>query len=188
MKYVQGADYLEKVIAPQSGEMLNYAAHSAGDAGWLLDREDLIIDGQKYTARYTFDASNRIAQEQVEYQNTAACDHLISMTAGYTYAGDSLQSVKIHGGYDGFASYRVKSEWKNEVLPQGQVQVQALLTAAPEAAAAIWRYLLDVELTTSVQIYNRPLDDPIRSREELKDAGLARREHYLARRRRAAAA
>lgn len=67
------------------------------------------------------------------------------------------------GGYDGFASYRVKSEWKNEVLPQGQVQVQALLTAAPEAAAAIWRYLLDVELTTSVQIYNRPLDDPIRS-------------------------
>ena len=66
------------------------------------------------------------------------------------------------GGYDGFASYRVKSEWTHEVLPQGQVQVQALLTAAPEAAAAIWRYLLDVELTNSVQIYNRPLDDPIR--------------------------
>jgi predicted acetyltransferase len=66
------------------------------------------------------------------------------------------------GGYDGFASYRVKSEWTHEVLPQGQVQVQVLLTAAPEAAAAIWRYLLDVELTTSVQIYNRPLDDPIR--------------------------
>ena len=66
------------------------------------------------------------------------------------------------GGYDGFASYRVKSEWTHEVLPQGQVQVQVLLTAAPEAAAAIWRYLLDVELTNSVQIYNRPLDDPIR--------------------------
>ena len=56
----------------------------------------------------------------------------------------------------------MKSEWTHEVLPQGQVQVQALLTAAPEAAAAIWRYLLDVELTSSVQIYNRPLDDPIR--------------------------
>jgi predicted acetyltransferase len=56
----------------------------------------------------------------------------------------------------------VKSEWTHEVLPQGQVQVQVLLTATPEAAAAIWRYLLDVELTSSVQIYNRPLDDPIR--------------------------
>jgi tetratricopeptide (TPR) repeat protein len=103
VKYIQGNDYLEKVIAPQTGEMLNYSAHSAGEGGWLLDREDLIIDGQKYTARYTFDASNRIAQEQVEYQNTAACDHLISMTADYTYASDALQSVKIHGGYDGFA-------------------------------------------------------------------------------------
>jgi tetratricopeptide (TPR) repeat protein len=103
VKYIQGGDYLEKVVAPQTGELLNYSAHSAGDSGWLLDREDLIIDGQKYTARYTFDASNRIAQEQVEYQNTAACDHLISMTADYAYTSDALQSVKIHGGYDGFA-------------------------------------------------------------------------------------
>src|SRR5881396_2848344 len=63
VKYVQGNDYLEKIVAPSTGEMLQYAAHAAGDGTWLLDREDLIIDGQKYTARYTFDAGNRIAQE-----------------------------------------------------------------------------------------------------------------------------
>jgi tetratricopeptide (TPR) repeat protein len=102
VRYMQGADYLEKVIAPSTGELLTFAAHAAGDAGWLLDREDLIIDGQKYTARYTFDAGNRIAQEQVDYQNVNACDHLISMTADYTYNGDALQSAKIHGGYEGF--------------------------------------------------------------------------------------
>jgi len=102
VKYVQGADYLEKVVAPSTGEMLNYAAHAAGDGTWLLDREDLIIDGQKYTARYTFDAGNRIAQETVDYQNINACDHLITMTADFAYGSDALQSVKIHGGYDGY--------------------------------------------------------------------------------------
>jgi tetratricopeptide (TPR) repeat protein len=102
VKYVQGAAYLERVIAPPTGEFLDYAAHQASDGTWLLDREALIIDGQKYTARYTFDASNRISQELVEYQNAAACNHLISMTADYTYGTDALQSVKIHGGYDGY--------------------------------------------------------------------------------------
>src|SRR5205085_6881821 len=100
--YVQGSDYLEKVVAPSTGELLAYAAHSAGEGVWLLDREDLIIDGQKYTARYSFNADNRIAQEQVDYQNVAACGHLISMTADYAYSGDQLMSTKIHGGYDGF--------------------------------------------------------------------------------------
>jgi len=104
VKYVQGADYLEKVIANNTGEALEYAAHAAGDGTWLLDREDMIIDGQKYTARYTFDANNRVAQETVDYQNAAACNHLISMTADYTYGSDALQSVKIHGGYDGFVA------------------------------------------------------------------------------------
>jgi len=102
VKYVQGPEHLERVIAPQTGEFLDYAAHQASDGTWLLDREALIIDGQKYTARYTFDASNRIAQEQVDYINAAACNHLISMTADYSYGSDALQSVKIHGGYNGY--------------------------------------------------------------------------------------
>ena len=117
VRYVQGADTLEKIVAPSTGEFLNYAAHQASEGTWLLDREDLIIDGQKYTARYTFDASNRIAQEQVDYQNTAACDHLITMTADYTYGSDTLQSVKIHGGYDGFpAEGSPRVDWDASVM------------------------------------------------------------------------
>jgi Flp pilus assembly protein TadD len=102
-RYVQGADYLEKIVAPAGGEILQFAAHKGG-AGWLLDREDSIIDGQKYTSHYTFDAQNRIARQQIEYQNAAACGHLISMTADYGYGGDALTAVKIQGGYDGFAA------------------------------------------------------------------------------------
>jgi Flp pilus assembly protein TadD len=99
--FVQGSDYLEKITSPSSGEILSYAAHAAADK-WLLDREDVVIEGQKYTSHYTYDANNRIAQQQVDFQNAAACNHLISETADYTYSGDQLASVKYHGGYDGF--------------------------------------------------------------------------------------
>ncbi len=105
IRYVQGADYLEKIVSPTGGEILSYSAHRSGDGNvWLLDREDVVIDGQKYTSRYTFDSNNRIAQQQVEYQNGAACDHVIDMTADYTYQNDALTAVKISGGYDGYVA------------------------------------------------------------------------------------
>ncbi len=101
IRYAQGTDYLEKIASPSGGEILQFAAHRS-DAGWLLDREDVIIDGQQYTSHYTFDAQNRIAGQTVDYVNAAACGHVISMAADYTYTGDALTSVKIHGGYDGY--------------------------------------------------------------------------------------
>jgi len=101
VKYVQGTDYLERAISPAGGDVLTYAAHK-GDNVWLLDREDVIVDGQKYTLHYTFDASNRIARQQVEYQNAAACNHLIGITADYAYQNNALASVKLAGGYTGF--------------------------------------------------------------------------------------
>jgi Flp pilus assembly protein TadD len=100
IRYVQGPDYLEKIVSPTGGDVLLFAAHRAGDI-WLLDREDTIIDGQKYTSHYAFDAQNRIAQQQVTYQNAAACNDVISMTAVPAYTNDLLSSLKIRGGYNG---------------------------------------------------------------------------------------
>lgn len=99
--YTQGPQYCERITAPSTGEVLNYTAHKAGDF-WLLDREEQVIEGQKYVSRYTFDAQNRIAQQQVEYQNATGCNHVISMTADYTYTNDALAAVAIKGGYDGY--------------------------------------------------------------------------------------
>src|SRR5205823_2310061 len=101
VRYVQGPDYLEKVLSLNGGEVLVYSAHRAGDNLWFLDREDFVIDGQKYTSRYTFDGNGRIAQQQVDYQNAAACNHLITMVADYGYQNDVLTTVRIHAGYDG---------------------------------------------------------------------------------------
>lgn len=104
IRFVQGSDYLEKITSPATGEMLSYAAHAAGERNWLLDREDVVIEGQKYAMRYTYDASNHVTQQQVDFQNAAACNHLISETADFIYSGDQLAQLKLHGGYDGFAT------------------------------------------------------------------------------------
>jgi len=100
IRYVQGPDYLEKIISPSGGDVLLFEAHRAGDI-WLLDREDQVIDGQKYTSHYTFDAQNRIAGQQVIYQNAAGCNDVITMTAAPTYANDQLSALKIRGNYTG---------------------------------------------------------------------------------------
>jgi Tfp pilus assembly protein PilF len=101
IRYVQGPDYLERVDSPSGGEILTYSAHKAGEV-WLLDREETLIDGQKYTSHYTFDASNRIAQQQVEYQNAAGCNHVISMSADYTYQDEAMVGARVRGSYDGY--------------------------------------------------------------------------------------
>ncbi|HEX2836077.1 MAG TPA: tetratricopeptide repeat protein [Thermoanaerobaculia bacterium] len=102
IKYEQGAEYLERVTSTSGGEVLTYAAHASAPGVWLLDREELIVDGQRYTNKYNFDANGRIAQQLVEYQNNAACNHLISMNADYVYGGDQLMNVNLSGGYKGF--------------------------------------------------------------------------------------
>ncbi len=115
VKLVQGSESLERVLATNSGEVLNYAAHKSGDA-WLLDREDLIVEGQKYTVRYTFDAANHIVHQQVDYQNAAACNHLVSMNADYAYTNDVLTAVAIKGGYEGYvAEGSPKTDWQANV-------------------------------------------------------------------------
>lgn len=100
VQYTQGRDYLERVTAPASGEILTYVAHEGGEGIWLLDREDLVIDAMHYTNKYAY-SGDHIAQQTVEYQNTAACNHLVTIKADYAYTNDQLVTVKLSGGYDG---------------------------------------------------------------------------------------
>jgi Flp pilus assembly protein TadD len=112
IRYAQGPEYLEKITSTIGGEILTYVAHPGGEGIWLLDREDLVVDTQRYTNRYAYDASGRIAQQLVDYQNTAACNHLVNMTADYGYQNDALTTVNIKGGYEGYVPEGApKTDW-----------------------------------------------------------------------------
>jgi Flp pilus assembly protein TadD len=117
IKYEQGPEYLERVTSTSGGEILEYAAHAGAPGVWLLDREDLVVDDQRYTNRYNFDANGRVAQQLVEYQNTAACNHIISMSADYIYGGEQLMNVNVTGGYRGFAGEGApETSWSATVM------------------------------------------------------------------------
>lgn len=78
--------------------------------------------------------------------------------------GASGRFVAVHesddGVADGFVSYRFKEDW-DEVANRSQVRPVGVYALDPEVDAALWRFLLDVDLANVVRSHARPLDDPI---------------------------
>lgn len=60
----------------------------------------------------------------------------------------------------GYARYRTKSGW-NTTGPDGEVKVLEALAETPEAYAALWRYLLSIDLVRSVTYGFAAVDDPL---------------------------
>jgi predicted acetyltransferase len=71
----------------------------------------------------------------------------------------------------GFATYRVKVDW-GDLGPSGRVQVGEFVALDPAAAAALWRFVIDSDLTATTSAIRRPVDDPLL--ELLVDRGRAR--------------
>jgi tetratricopeptide (TPR) repeat protein len=111
----QGTDYLERLRALGSGDVLSYEAAREGSQ-WLLQKEDIVFDGIEFVKTYTY-AGTRFSRESVTYQNKAACDHVISMTATYQYNAERLASVQFGGGYTGFKTEGLPVvEWSGKLV------------------------------------------------------------------------
>lgn len=61
---------------------------------------------------------------------------------------------------DGYAIYRPKQEWTDRG-PEHQLDVAELVAATPQAYAALWRYLLDLDLVGSVRWRKAAVDEPV---------------------------
>lgn len=72
-----------------------------------------------------------------------------------------LQCVLAEGedGIAGYALYRVRPEWKAAGV-DGTVVLECMGALDPASYAAIWRYLFEIDLTSTVSAKNRPADDP----------------------------
>lgn len=65
-------------------------------------------------------------------------------------------------GPDAYAAYRVKESWSPAAEPGHELRVEEVIASEPEAEAALWRYLLDVDLVRTVTAANLPPDLPLR--------------------------
>lgn len=60
----------------------------------------------------------------------------------------------------GYAIYRLESAW-TDGAPTGTVRVQELHATDPQATAALWRFVTDVDLASTTIAGRRPVDDPL---------------------------
>ena len=77
--------------------------------------------------------------------------------------GASSLRVLIHEGaqgVDGYALWRVTDTWGGGG-PAGEVRVLEVCSATNEAYAALWRFLLTVDLTRSATIWSASVDEPL---------------------------
>lgn len=61
---------------------------------------------------------------------------------------------------DGYAVYKVKHEWIHSV-PRNELKLQHLIAETPQATAALWRFVLDVDLVATVKAWDRPADEEL---------------------------
>ena len=64
------------------------------------------------------------------------------------------------GGVDGYALYATKQEWEGRVSAS-TVIVRELVAKTAEAKSRLWRYLLDLDLMKTVNVYFAGIDDPL---------------------------
>jgi predicted acetyltransferase len=60
----------------------------------------------------------------------------------------------------GYAIYRIASDWQHGA-PSGTVRVRELHALDPQAAAALWGFVTDLDLTSRIVAGARPVDDPV---------------------------
>jgi predicted acetyltransferase len=56
--------------------------------------------------------------------------------------------------------YTVKHEWRHSV-PTNELRVRDLIATNPDATAALWRFVFDVDLVATVTAEDRPVDEEL---------------------------
>ncbi|MGW4732437.1 GNAT family N-acetyltransferase [Streptomyces shenzhenensis] len=62
------------------------------------------------------------------------------------------------GDLVGYARFRVRPDW-DQAGPKGSVLLTDLETLDPAAGAAVWRFLFDIDLTSTLHTRGRPVDE-----------------------------
>ena len=92
-----------------------------------------------------------------------------STTSSFTRRRTGVETLRIlvaeaddGGPARGYALFRRKHDWSG-ASPNGTVLIRELVARDPAAAHALWSRLLDLDLMSTVELSDRPLDDPLLS-------------------------
>jgi predicted acetyltransferase len=91
-------------------------------------------------------------------------DYRLADLEQWRRGGTALRAV-VHEdehGADGYALWRSAGRWEN-TGPAGEVRVLELVAQTPSAYVAIWRYLLSIDLTRTLNVWSVAPDEPVLS-------------------------
>jgi predicted acetyltransferase len=157
--YGLATSFADYEIDPRRGQFLSDSAAARGRVR-LLDREETAKIVPPVYDRYRRGQPGEMSRPQVWWE-------VYARDPEWTRQGASRHYDVVYesepGRVDGWVSYRIESRWHNG-LAANIVKVRSLVGLTPEAEAALWRYLLDLDLAGTVKLGYRPVDDPIRWR------------------------
>ncbi|MGY1673274.1 GNAT family N-acetyltransferase [Geodermatophilus sp. SYSU D00710] len=73
-----------------------------------------------------------------------------------------LLHTETDGTVTGYAAYRVKGRWTDDGQPDGTAEVEELRGSSPTAYAALWRFVLSLDLVRTVRAPGASPDEPLR--------------------------
>jgi predicted acetyltransferase len=156
--YGLATSFADYEIDPRRGQFLRPPA--ARGRVRLLDREETAKIVPPVYDRYRRGQPGEMSRPQVWWE-------VYARDPEWTRQGASRHYDVVYesepGRVDGWVSYRIESRWHNG-LAANIVKVRSLIGLTPEAEAALWRYLLDLDLAGTVKLGYRAVDDPIRWR------------------------
>jgi predicted acetyltransferase len=68
--------------------------------------------------------------------------------------------LEIDGVAQGYALYRIRSEWR-EGSPSGRLSIHESLATSPLAMKELWRFLLGIDLIEKIEAWFQPVDHPL---------------------------
>lgn len=97
-------------------------------------------------------------------RNEAGWQYLLTDIPSRREGATGLQAVThedASGQTDGYLIWRVKSDW-DSAGPNGQVRIEELVAATPEAYRMLWQFALSVDLTRRFFLFISAPDEPFR--------------------------
>ena len=122
----------------------------------FLTREQAQVDGYELVKRVRLETAG-----EMEYGGV-----LWDRQLGFRIGDESAKSLRFirfdspDGSHDGFAIFKIKEN--DADFTKNTVEVLYLVSATDAAYEALWRFLLSIDLTTTVTAQLRPLDEPLR--------------------------
>lgn len=169
----------EPVAALWASEGSIYGRFGYGAAAWhvsyTIPTSETTLPGQTPPGRLRQSAPRDVLAELAEAYDRARVDRpgrssrpgkwwekLTADPKSRRSGMSALRAVlyEVDNRVDGYATWRAKGGW-NDTGPVGEVQVGEVVAASAEAYAAVWRFLLNIDLTRTVRYNFGAVDEPL---------------------------